>query len=244
MKGFLAVYLREILILKTRLGKVLLSFSINPLLYLFAFGIGLGRGIEVQGVSYLEFLVPGLISATTMLQAFAINVELNVARFYLKVFEEFQSAPISIFGYALGEVFFGITRAFLSAFIILLISYFSGIKLNLAPEFFLFLFLNAFIFASLGLASAMLIKSHGDQTLLTNFIITPMMFLGGTFFPVEKAPSLIRPILEILPLTIVSKNVRSIALFGNYDIMSLLILLGLALLSFSLAYIAVKRAKD
>jgi hypothetical protein len=76
MKGFLAVYLREILILRTRLGKVLLSFSINPLLYLFAFGIGLGRGIEVQGVSYLEFLVPGLISATSMLQAFAINVEL------------------------------------------------------------------------------------------------------------------------------------------------------------------------
>jgi len=244
MKGFLAVYLREILILRTRLGKVLLSFSVNPLLYLFAFGIGLGRGIEVEGVSYLEFLVPGLISATSMLQAFAINVELNVARFYLKVFEEFQSAPISKVAYALGEIFFGITRAFMSIFIILLISYFSGIKLNLALEFFLFLFLNAFIFASLGLASAMLIKSHGDQTLLTNFIITPMMFLGGTFFPVEKAPSLIRPLLEILPLTIVSKNVRSIALFSNYDPMSLLILIGLALLSFSLAYFAVKRAKD
>ena len=244
MKGFLAVYLREILILRTRLGKVLLSFSVNPLLYLFAFGIGLGRGIEVEGVSYLEFLVPGLISATSMLQAFAINIELNVARFYLKVFEEFQSAPISKVAYALGEIFFGITRAFMSIFIILLISYFSGIKLNLALEFFLFLFLNAFIFASLGLASAMLIKSHGDQTLLTNFIITPMMFLGGTFFPVEKAPSLIRPLLEILPLTIVSKNVRSIALFSNYDPMSLLILIGLALLSFSLAYFAVKRAKD
>ena len=244
MKGFLAVYLREILILKNRLGKVLLSFSVNPLLYLFAFGIGLGRGIEVQGVSYLEFLIPGLISATSMLQAFAINVELNVARFYLKIFEEFQSAPISPLTYSLGEIFFGITRAFLSVFIILLIAYFSNVRLNLAPEFFFFLFLNAFVFASLGLTSAMVIKSHGDQTLLTNFIITPMMFLGGTFFPVENAPSLVRPLLEILPLTIVSRNVRSIALFGVYDEKSLIILFGLALLSFCLAYFAVIRAKD
>ena len=86
MKGFFAIYLREFLLFKKRLFRVLLSFSINPLLYIFAFGIGLGKNINIGGKSYLEFLIPGLISATSMVQAFAINIEINIARFYLKNF--------------------------------------------------------------------------------------------------------------------------------------------------------------
>jgi hypothetical protein len=83
MKGFLAVYLREILILRTRLGKVLLSlFYKSPTLSICLWHRARTGYRGFKGVSYLEFLVPGLISATTMLQAFAINVELNVARFY------------------------------------------------------------------------------------------------------------------------------------------------------------------
>ncbi|RLF50170.1 MAG: ABC transporter, partial [Thermoplasmata archaeon] len=188
MKGFFAIYLREFLLFKKRLFRVLLSFSINPLLYIFAFGIGLGKNINIGGKSYLEFLIPGLISATSMVQAFAINIEINIARFYLKIFEEFQASPISYFSYALGEVLSGVTRAFLATFIIIAISFLAGVKFYLNLYFFLTVFLNAFIFASFGLTSAMLIKSHADQALVTNFIITPMMFLGGTFFPTENLP--------------------------------------------------------
>ncbi len=241
MKGFLAVYLRELLILRNRFFRVLLSFSVNPFLYILAFGLGLGKGLTVQGVSYLEFLIPGLMSATSMLQAFAINVELNVARFYLKIYEEFKASPVNSFALALGEILFGVTRAFISILIILLIALLARIKMNLNLEFFLFLFLNAFFFASLGLTSAMLIKTHGDQTLITNFIITPMMFLGGTFFPLENAPTLIRPLLEILPLTLVSKNVRAIALYGTYQITDLVLLFFLALAGFLLSLYSLKK---
>jgi Nod factor-specific ABC transporter NodJ protein len=245
MKGFLAVYLRELLLLKKRFFRVLLSFSINPLLYILAFGIGLGKGISVQGRSYLEFLIPGLISASSMLQAFAINVEINVARFYLKVFEEFQSAPLSSFSYALGEVFSGITRAFLSVILILFLAYLiGGVKLELSLPFFLIVFLNAFIFASLGLASAMSIKAHADQTLITNFIITPMMFLGGTFFPVENLPNFIKPVIEILPLTLVSHNLRGLAWGQEADLKDLFILCLLALLSFAIALYTIQKARD
>ncbi|BAU23041.1 ABC transporter [Caldimicrobium thiodismutans] len=245
MKGFLAIYLREILLLKKRFFRVLLSFSINPLLYIMAFGIGLGKGIFLQGRSYLEFLIPGLISASSMLQAFAINVEINVARFYLKVFEEFQSAPLSSLSYALGEVFSGVTRAFLSVILILLLAQlFGGVKIQLNPLFFMIVFLNAFIFASLGLASAMTIKAHADQTLITNFIITPMMFLGGTFFPVENLPGFIKPIIEILPLTLVSHNLRSLAWGQGAQIKDILILCILALVFFVLSIYTIQRAKD
>ncbi len=244
MKGFLAIYLREILLLKKRIFRVLLSFSINPLLYIFAFGIGLGKNISIGGKTYLEFLIPGLIAATSMFQAFAINIEINISRFYLKTFEEFQASPLSYFSYALGEILSGVTRAFLSTLIILLISFLTGVKLYLNFYFFLTIFLNAFVFASLGLTSAMIIKSHADQALITNFIITPMMFLGGTFFPTENLPSLIKPFIEILPLTITSNILRNIALNKSFDFSYLIILFFIALFSFILAFYSLKGAKD
>jgi Nod factor-specific ABC transporter NodJ protein len=244
MKDFLAVYLREILLIKKRIFRILLSFSINPLLYLFAFGIGLGKNIVIGGRSYLEFLIPGLISATSMMQAFAINVEINISRFYLKIFEEFQASPISHFSYALGEILSGVTRAFLATFIILAISYLAGVKFYLNFYFFIAVFLNAFVFASLGLTSAMLIKSHADQALVTNFIITPMMFLGGTFFPTENLPSFIKPFIEILPLTITSHTLRSIALYNSFKNSYLIILFLIAVISFIIALYSIKGSKD
>ncbi|WP_038055610.1 ABC transporter permease [Thermodesulfobacterium hydrogeniphilum] len=244
MRGFLATYLRELLILKNRFFRFILSLSVNPALYIIAFGIGLGKNININGKSYLEFLIPGLIAATTMMQAFAINVEINISRFYLKLFEEFQAAPISSIGYALGEVFSGVTRAFLATFVILFIAFLAKVKINLNLYFFITVFFNAFIFASLGLASAMFIKSHADQALITNFIITPMMFLGGTFFPTKNLPIFIRPIIETLPLTLVSHTLRSIALNNTFMFSNLLILFILSLLCFFIAVYSVQRSKD
>ncbi len=105
-------------------------------------------------------------------------------------------------------------------------------------------FLNAFIFASLGLASAMTIKAHADQTLITNFIITPMMFLGGTFFPIENLPPLLKPIIEILPLTLVSKTLRAIAWNEPIFYKDLFILIIIAIFCFIISLITIKKAKD
>lgn len=245
MKGFVAIYLRELLLLKKRFFRVLLSFSINPLLYILAFGIGLGKNITVMGRPYLEFLLPGLIAASSMLQAFAINVEINVARFYLKVFEEFQSAPISSISFALGEIFSGITRAFLSVFLILLIGVLlGGIHIKITLLFLGIIFLNAFIFASLGLASAMAIKAHADQTLITNFIITPMMFLGGTFFPIENLPTFVQPIIEFLPVSITSQTLRAHLWSEMVDYHKVLVLIICAFISFFISIYTIKKAKD
>jgi len=244
MRGFFATFLRELFILKNRFFRMLLSFSVNPTLYIIAFGIGLGKNVKIGGKSYLEFLIPGLVAATSMMQSFAINVEVNIARFYLRVFEEFLAAPVSPVGYALGEIFAGITRAFMATFVILVIAFIAGVKINLNLWFFLAVFFNAFIFASLGLTSAMLIKSHADQALVTNFIITPMMFLGGTFFPTKNLPWIIKPIIESLPLTVVSHTLRSIALYNKFKPISFVILACISLFTLTIAVLSVRKGKD
>ena len=188
MQGFIAVYLRELLILKYRFKRQLAGMAISPLLYLITFGYAMGDVIRFGGHSYLEFLIPGLVAMGSMTQAFAIATDINVARFYWNIFEEFQAAPISNLSYVAGEVLAGMTRALLAIVVILLLSLPFGVVLHYGPMFWLAVLLNCFVFASLAVALAMLVKSHADQSLLTNFIITPMAFLGGTFFPVEKLP--------------------------------------------------------
>ena len=121
VKGWFAIYYRELLILKRKFFRQAASMSVAPLLYLVAFGLGMGRNVTVDGHSYMEFLVPGLVTMTSMTQAFAIGVEINVARFYWHIFDEFQSAPIPNLAYVIGEVLAGITRALLSSAIAFLL---------------------------------------------------------------------------------------------------------------------------
>ncbi len=244
MKGFLAVYLRELLIIWHRLPRMLLSFSVSPTLYLVAFGFGLGKGLNVGERSYLEFLVPGLIAASSMTQGFGINVEINVARFYLKVFEEFQAAPISNLSYVLGEILSGVTRAFLSTSVILFITHLANIHFHFGLDFWSGVFLNAFIFASLGVTSAMLIKSHADQALVTNFIITPMAFLGGTFFPLKNMPFLVQKLLALLPLTHASRLIRHASYGEGLLKEDFFLLCILAFIGLALAFWSVDKARD
>jgi len=119
LNGFIAVYLREILILKRRIIKQVLSMCVSPLLYMIAFGYAVEEGARFTGHTYREFLIPGLVAMSSMTQSYAIAVEINVARFYWHIFEEFQASPVSNIAYVAGEVLAGITRGQLSVIIIL-----------------------------------------------------------------------------------------------------------------------------
>ena len=244
MQGFLAVYLREMLILKRRLKRQLAGMAVSPLLYLVAFGYAMGESVRFEGRSYIEFLVPGLAAMSSMTQAFGIATDINVARFYWHIFEEFQSAPIRNAAYVAGEVLAGMTRALIAICVILLLGLPFGVVLECGPLFWLAMLLNSFVFASLAVALAMLVKSHADQSLLNSFVITPMAFLGGTFFPLEKLPEWARTVLWALPLSHASKAVRTSA-FGNApDVSSYVVLAVLGLLFFFLALKCVNQARD
>ncbi len=207
----LAVYRREMLILRRRFKRQVAGQAVTPLLYLVTFGYAMGGKIRFDGLTYLEFLVPGLVAMSSMTQAFAIASEINVARFYWHIFDEFQAAPISNFSYVLGEVLAGVTRAFISIFIIIGLGLLFGVRLDYGFGFWLPIILNSFLFASLAVALAMLVRNHADQSLLSNFVITPMAFLGGTFFPLKHLPGWVQAILKLLPLTHAATTIRQAA---------------------------------
>ena len=148
IRGWFAIYYREILILRRRWSRLLSSMSVSPLLYLIAFGYAMGNEVNIDGHTYMEFLIPGLVAMSSMIQSFAISSEINIARFYWHIFEEFQAAPVSNMAYVTGEVLAGITRALISVCVILILARLFGVVLSYNPLFWLAVLLNSFVFAS------------------------------------------------------------------------------------------------
>lgn len=244
INGCLAVYRRELLILKRRFKRQVLGQAVTPLLYLITFGYAMGAELRFDGVTYLQFLLPGLVAMSSMTQAFSIATDINVARFYWHIFDEFQAAPISNGAYVAGEVAAGITRALMSIIIIMALGLCFGVWLHCGLLFWLTILLNSFLFASLAVALAMVVKSHADQSLLTNFVITPMAFLGGTFFPVDRLPEWVQALLALLPLTHAATTIRSSALGGEVKLFSIVLLAVLGGLLFIMALHCVNKARD
>ncbi|MCC8180936.1 MAG: ABC transporter permease [Planctomycetes bacterium] len=244
MSAFAAIYLRELLILKRRLPKQIAAAAISPLLYLLTFGYALGGRLDVGGHRYIEFLLPGLVAMSSMTQAFAIASEINIARFYSKVFEEIQAAPTTRLAYVLGEICAALTRVALAVVIILALGLLFGVRLHCGLYFWLGVGLNGFTFAALAVALAMVIRSHADQGLLNTFVITPMAFLGGTFFPLAELPNWAQSVLSLLPLTHASQLIRADALGGDPDRTALLALAAAGVAFLFLALYTVGKARD
>ena len=244
IKGFIAVYIRELLIMRSKGFKMIVSMGIAPALYIIAFGYGIGKNVQIHGVPYIKFLLPGIIAMNSMTQAFNISSEINITRFYWKVFEEFQASPLSDLTYVFAEVLTGITKVMMSIFLIIFLGTVAGVKLNYSVFFWLGIVLNAYIFSSIAVYAAMNVKSHADQAMLSNFIIFPMAFLGGTLFPLNNLPVWAQYILKFLPISIASREIRGAALSLSPHYYSFLFLFLLGTFFFILAYTSVKKARD
>jgi ABC-type multidrug transport system permease subunit len=244
MKPFLAVFIRELIILRRRFLKQLLAYVVPPTLFLVTFGWGFRDRIIMGGVPYVMFLLPGIIAMSGMRQSFSLSTDINISRFYWRTFDEIRSTPVSDLSYTAGEVLAGVVKGWLSTAVILLISLFFRAAIPLNPLFVLSVTLNTFIFSSIAVITAMLVKSHADQGMLNNFVITPMAFLCGTFFPLEIYPQWVRWIIYLLPLTHSARTIRASYLGDPYPFYSLVYLAVAAALFFVVGVLVIKKSKD
>ncbi len=243
MRGIKAVYYREMSNFGKRWLKVFSASVIHPALFLLAFGYGIGRNAQVNGTPYVKFLIPGLLAISSMNQAYGISLDVHICRYYYKLFEEYLLAPISRWEIVAGEVLYGITKGIIPATILLLYSFAAGLGYRLSPEFFIFFLLHLICFSLLGFIIAMVVKSHADQAAFSTFVMTPMLFLSDTFYPIEKMPALIKPLGYIFPLTYSTKLIRSSLLGGKIVMWHILVLLIITAALFAAAVFVAKRAE-
>ncbi len=244
MKPFLGVVLREILVLEKRIVKQLASMAVSPFLYLIAFGLGVGKDVRVNGMPYMEFLIPGLVTMNAMFHSYAIAVEINISRFYMGVFDEFQVSPLSTLGFVSAEALVGTLRAFIATLLVIAIGYISKVKLHYGLVFWSGVLVTSLLFSFLAIIIAMVVRSHADQALFSSFVITPMAFLGGTFFPISAMPKVVQKVLLLIPLTHSSRIIRKGAYGMGMDWRSLMVLVAESVFLFFLALEVTKRAKD
>lgn len=200
---------RDWLVLKRRIGRFILSRMVSPILYLVAFGWGLGSQIQVRGGNYLDFIVPGILALNSMIISFnAVGSPVNMSRLYHKTLEEYQIAPISAAAFVIGKVISGILRGMLSSFVIILLAFGFGATLIIHGWFWVVLLLNCALFAALGFLAAMLMNSHEEMANFNTYILTPMSFLCATFFSTDRLPTIMHTFVELLPLTHASNALR------------------------------------
>ena len=204
------VFWRDWLVLRRRLAKFIFSRMVAPLLYLVAFGWGLGRSIQVESGTYLDFLVPGILALNSMNISFNSITPVHAERVYHKSLEEYLIAPIWPHAFVIGKVLAAVLRGLISSAIILALAWAFGAKFILTPMFLLVLVLNCIIFAEIGFIAAMKVNTYEEMSQVNTYILLPMSFLCGTFFKTTALPEAVRIFIEALPLTHTSYLLREL----------------------------------
>lgn len=211
LEDIYTVFWRDWVVLNRRLVKFVLSRMISPVLYLVAFGWGVGRSLPVNGGNYLDFILPGIMALNAMNISFsAVGSPLNMSRLYHKTLEEYLIAPVSPGSFVAGKVLAGALRGLISCGVIFVLAYVFGAKLAVSAAFILTLSLTCLLFAAMGLVAAMLINSHEDMASFSTYVLLPMSFLCATFFSPDRLPVAIRWVIELLPLTHATYALRAI----------------------------------
>jgi ABC-2 type transport system permease protein len=244
MRQVAAVVLRELIIFRRRFWRYFFSFSIAPFLYLVAFGWAGKARLGEEGTSYSLFLIPGLVAMSSMINSFSLAMEINVARFYWRTFDEIRSAPVTDVAYVTGEVLSGMFRGLFAAGIVITLGLVFSVPLSMSPWLPVSVVLNTFVFSALAVSAAMLAKKHADQSLINSFVITPMAFLCGTFFPVSYYPSWIQKLIGLLPLTHASAAIRAAALDDPLPVFSVVYLALFGGVAFYLAVRVVRLSQN
>jgi ABC-2 type transport system permease protein len=243
LRDIYAVVWVDLRFLSRNLGKTMALTLVAPVLYLLAFGYGLGRGANIEGFSYLQFIVPGILALTAMTTAFnTAGLKLHVDRLFFKCFDETLMAPVSAFSIIMGKSLIGVFRGLLSSAALLLACLVFSPLPAVSWLFPLSLIVTCFTFSFLGVIVAFLAKTHQDMTLFMSLVVLPMAFLSGTFFSLSQIPLALNIILNLSPLTHACLCLRASALGQPFPWLSLLVLIGFGAAFFALSFVALKRS--
>lgn len=236
----------DMMFFKHNFRSILIMSIMSPLLYLIAFGYGLRTGTTDIGVSYVAFVIPGIVALSSLSSSFAsTSTRMNVQRLHYRSFDEMMLCPLSTSAIVFGKCVLGMARGLLGCSILYALGLFLAPELHLTPLFVACVVLSCGIFAMLGMLAALLAKSHQSMATFNSLVILPMNFLCGTFFSVSSLPEIFQIILYCLPLTHASQCIRAAALpeYLSFPVLSLaaMILFGIAF--FGINYYLLKTRK-
>ncbi len=226
MMGIYTIWLRDVRRFWRDRPRII-GATIQPALFLFLLGTGLGRGIvgafgnDIRG-DYLTFIYPGIIGMSILFTSIfsAISIVWDREIGFLK---EVMVAPIARWAVAVGKAFGGSTVAVFQGSLMLIFAPFINVHITPAIVITLIpvIFLIAFSITSIGIVVAARMHSMQGFQIIMNFLVLPMFFLSGAMFPITNLPRWMAILVAINPLTYGVDALRGVILgFSNYSLIA------------------------
>jgi len=183
---------------------------ITIVLYLGIFWKFIGDRISVvEGVSYIDFIFPGLLMMAVIMAAYQNTSSSFFGAKFQKSIEELFVSPMAYWKILLGFCAGAMLRAMMVAGLVFVVAAFmTDIHIEYIGLAIIFVFLSALLFALLGLYNALYAKSFDDISLIPTFLITPLIYLWGVFYPISILPDFWQIVSQFNPILYIIWGLR------------------------------------
>jgi ABC-2 type transport system permease protein len=222
LRAIYIIWYRDILRYWRDRWRLVASLS-QPLLFLVVFGSGLSSALgggtlfgAGRGLSYIQFMYPGIIGMSILFTAIfgAMSIVWDREFGFLK---EVMVAPIDRWAIAIGKALGGTTQAMIQGLILLVLAPFIGVKLSVLTvvELVPLAAVLAFGLSSFGVMLASMMKSLQGFQVVMNFLMMPMFFLSGALFPLSGLPGWMNVLTRIDPASYGIDPLRRVVLSSS-----------------------------
>lgn len=208
--------------------QTLLPPVINQSLYFIIFGSFIGSQVSsINGVSYMAFIVPGLVMMGVINSSFSNVVSSFFGSKFQKNIEELLVSPtpnwVIVAGYAAG----GVLRGILVGIIVFIVSvFFTQPQIYSFPLIILFIALTSLVFSLGGLMNGIFANKFDDIGIFTTFILTPLTYFGGVFYSIKSLPVFWQTVSKLNPILYMIDGFR----YGFYGVADVNIFISIGVL--------------
>ena len=238
LRGIVAIYTFEMMRTMRTLGQSIASPVISTVLYFIVFGSAIGSHIQtIGGISYGSFIVPGLIMLTVLGQSDS-NASFGIyfPRFTGTIYE-ILSAPLSFIEIVIGYVGAAATKSIIIGIIVLITAtFFVPLRIEHPLWMLFFLLMTSITFSLLGFIIGIWADGFEKLQIIPLLVITPLTFLGGSFYSINMLPSFWYKLSLLNPVVYLVSGFRW-SFYGQGDVSFCTSLIMIAI--FTLFFIAI-----
>ena len=190
--AFCGLFSKEVIRVMRIWPQTLLPSAITITLYFMIFGHVIGNRVgSMKGVPYMSYIMPGLVMMAVIINSYSNVVSSFFGARYNRSIEEMLTSPMPnwliILGYTAGGMFRGV---FVGIIVTMIGVWFSGMHIQHALLSVFVLLLCSFLFCIAGLINGIYSRKFDDTAIITTFVLTPLVYLGGVFYSISLLPPL------------------------------------------------------
>lgn len=192
------------------------------------YNMGITQGRRVVGMDdestvgddfeFIDFFVPGIIGFTIMTSCIYGSIERNTKYRKDGILRKLLTTPVTRTEWIVSKMLFMLFLSFVSTVLIIVVGMAVwGLSVKINFFFFVIIIATSFLFSGMGMIVGRFVKEEETADMAGGAITFPMMFLAGTFFPLEQMPDFLQTVAQFLPLYYVNEALRNSMIYADFD---------------------------